>query len=281
MGGISRLDRECYNGRVKASLKGKTVLLTGASSGIGWATALELSRRGCRLALAARRKDKLEELAGLLPEGTLTIPWDVSDIGRAPELIAQVEGRFGRLDVLINNAGIMSTKHFHEQDMSEVESVLQTNFFGAAALTRAALPHMLARQDGHIVNIASMAGVLGFPFMAAYAASKFALVGLTESLRREYRGTGVALSVFCPGSVLTAMTAASLADEKLGALARPKTLEQMARRIADCCAERSPEVLYGDAPGLLLRFGQWFPRLTDRLIHLTYTRAHPLGRKVV
>ncbi|MEK7857953.1 MAG: SDR family NAD(P)-dependent oxidoreductase [Elusimicrobiota bacterium] len=266
---------------MKDSLQGKIVLLTGASSGIGWATALELSRRGCRLAVAARRKDKLQELADLLPEDTLTLPWDVSDTQRAPELIALVLERFGRLDILINNAGVMSTKRFHEQDMAEVESVLQTNFFGAAALTRSVLPSMLARRDGHIVNIASMAGVLGFPFMAAYAASKFALVGFTESLRREYRGTGVTLTSFCPGSVPTAMTAASFADEKLSRLARPKTTAQMARRIADCCRERSPEVLYGDAPGLVLRFAQWFPRLTDHLMHLIYTQAHPLGRKVV
>jgi short-subunit dehydrogenase len=138
---------------------------------------------------------------------------------------------------------------------------------------------MLKQKEGHVVNVASIAGLLGMPFMAAYAASKSALVGLTDSLRREYYGTGVTFTVVCPGSVDTPMAANSLKDERLGKLARPKSAEQMARKIAMCCANPRPRLIYGDVPGPMIHFAHWAPRLADWILHHTYGKAHPLGRK--
>ncbi|MBI3550967.1 MAG: SDR family oxidoreductase [Elusimicrobia bacterium] len=259
-------------------LKDKVVLVTGASSGIGWATAVELAKHGARLALAARRADKLSELSKLLKTETFLVPCDVTDFKQGRQAIKAVVKTFGRLDILINNAGLMATARYHEQDFHEVERVLRTNYLGAAVLIHEALPVMLKQKEGHIVNVASIAGLLGMPYMAAYAASKFALVGLTDSLRREYYRTGVTLTVVCPGSVDTPMAVENLNDEGLSRLARPKTAEQMAHKIAHCCVNRHPRLIYGDVPGAMIHFAHWAPRLTDWILHHTYGKAHPLGR---
>jgi hypothetical protein len=260
-------------------LKDKVVLLTGASSGIGWATAQELARHGAKLALGARRADKLSELSKLLKTESFLVPMDVSDIKQGRQAIKAVVKTFGRLDILINNADITETKRFHEQDFHAVEKIMQTNFFGAAALIHEAIPVMLKQKEGHIVNVASIAGLIGMPYMAAYAASKFALVGLTDSLRREHYKTGVRLTCVCPGSVDTPMVAADLQDEGLGRLARPKTAEQMAKKIVHCCVNPRPRLIYGDVPGAMVHFAHWAPRLADWILHHTYSRAHPLGHK--
>jgi uncharacterized protein len=260
-------------------LKDKVVLLTGASSGIGWAAAVELARHGARLALAARRADKLTELARLLRTESFLVPCDVADVKQCRQAVKAVVKTYGRLDILINNAGVTASARFHEQDFRDVEKILQTNFCGAAALIHEALPVMLKQKQGHIINVASMAGLLGMPYMAAYAASKFALVGLTDSLRREHYRSGIALTCICPGSVDTPMAAEGLKDRQLGRLARPKSAEQMAKKIASCCVNPRPRLIYGDVPSPVLHLAQWAPRLADWVLHHTYTRAHPLGHK--
>lgn len=264
-------------------IKGSVVLLTGASSGIGWATAVELSRRGARLALAARREDKLkalaEELAALPGAEALVLPWDVGRTERAPEIVQAVLDRFGRLDAVVNNAGVAVHARFHEQDFAELESVARVNYLGAAALTRAALPALLDRRAGVILNVASIAGLIGLPYMASYCASKFALVGLTEALRREYRGSGVSFVAFCPGSVDTPMVEEQLKDPGLARLARPKTPEQAARAIAALLEAPRPEAIYGEAPGAVVRLARLVPGLADRLIAAAARRFHPLARE--
>lgn len=262
------------------TLTGQVVLITGASSGIGWAAALEMSRFQPRLALAARRVDKLQELTEAIePSGVevLTVPCDVSDTEQCRKAVSAVIARWGRLDILINNAGISTTSSFHRQDLSEIESVMRTNYLGAAAMIHAALPHMLKRKRGHILNVASIAGIVGVPYLAAYGASKFALVGLTESLRREYYGTGVTFTALCPGTVDTPMAREALEDKKLARITRPKTARQVALKIISCCLERTPVLIYGDAPGLFFRLSHFFPRLFDWIFHQVVRRVHPLA----
>lgn len=263
-------------------LKGRIVLITGASSGIGWAAALELAKHGASLALAARREERLKELSKLLEPHevqTLSVPCDVSDRAQALAAVEAVIGRWGRIDFLINNAGIMATRRFHEQDLEEIEAVTRTNFLGAATLIRAALPHMLKQGKGHVVNVGSIAGILGLPYMASYCASKFALSGLTEALRREYRGTGVTFTLLCPGSVDTPMSEESLKDDIYSKHARPKTAAQVAEKIVACCLDRRPELVYGEVPGFLVRLAQFAPRLTDWAVSRIYKSIHPLGRR--
>ncbi len=262
-------------------LTDKIILLTGASSGIGWATALELARHRPRLALAARRTDKLKELAALVEKSeaeAMVISCDVSDPAQGRKAVEQVLERWGAVDYLINNAGIMATEHFHDQHLAELEALMRTNFLGAAALIQTVLPHMLHRGTGHVLNVASIAGLMGLPYMAGYCASKFALVGLTEALRREYYRTGVTFTVMCPGSVDTPMAAASINDEKLAGLIRPKSAEQVAKAITACLLKKTPELIYGDAPGFLFRLLKFAPKTTDWITHQVVKRFHPLAR---
>src|SRR5205807_936065 len=126
----------------------KVVLLTGASSGIGWATAQELARHGAKLALAARRADKLSDLAKLLGAESFLVPCDVTDLKQGRQAIKAVVKTFGRLDILINNAGVNETGRYHEQDFKVVEKIMQTNFYGAAAMIHEALPVMLKQKEG-------------------------------------------------------------------------------------------------------------------------------------
>lgn len=264
------------------ALQDQVVLLTGASSGIGWAAALEFAGHGARLALAARREGKLRELAGLLEARKaecLVLPCDVSEPRQARAALEALLKRWGRLDILVNNAGINSSRRFHEQPWEEAEGILRTNYLGSAFLIHAALPVMLSQGRGHVVNVSSIAGLLGLPYMASYCASKFALTGLTEALRREYYESGVTFSLLCPGTVDTPMAGESLKDERLGLLIRPKTAEQVARKIISCCLRRSPELIYGEAPGFLLRLSKFLPAFVDWVIHQGAKRVHPLGRR--
>lgn len=260
-------------------LEGKVVLLTGASSGIGWEAALLLGAAGARLALLARRKDKLEELAARLPESAqaLLIPGDVAELEKAPERVRAVTERFGHLDVLINNAGVTAFRHFERQDPAEIETLIRVNYLGAAALIRAALPNMLARREGHVVNVASIAGLFGTPQLAAYSASKHALVGLTEALRREHYASGVAFTAFCPGSVDTPMTERVLADPALRRLSRPYSAEAMAALLVEACRRRPPLMVRGESPGILLHLSRLAPRLTDWAVHQIFRRFPPLA----
>lgn len=262
-----------------ATLRGKIVLLTGASSGIGWETARALSAAGARLALVARRADKLEELVRLCP-GSRAYPFDVSDAAGAAGLVARVEKDLGPLDVLINNAGVASFARFEEQDLDDVERLMRVNYLGAAALMRAALPGMLARRSGHVVNVASIAGLFGMPYIAAYAASKFALVGLTEAMRREHYGSGVDFTAFCPGTVETPMTSEVLADETLKRSGpKPKSAAEIARAILRCCERRPREVVIGEAPGFLVHAARFIPGIADWATHRVVSRLHPAARK--
>ncbi len=177
---------------------GKSVAITGGSSGLGLALAHELARRGSHVTLLARNAERLaaaqRELTETTPQAEVdTIAVDVGDSLQAEAAFAQI----GELDVLINSAGILNEGRFDEQPREDFESVIQTNLIGTANATRAALP-LLKRSRGRLVNIASMAGMIGVYGYTAYSASKHALVGFTESLRYELESDGVKVHLVCP-----------------------------------------------------------------------------------
>ncbi len=266
---------------IKSPLRDKVIILTGASSGIGWATALELGRRRPRIAILARRIQKLVELSKLLEAAqaqVLTLPADVSDPSQCRRAVSEVAAKWGRVDILINNAGISGHKRFEEEPFEDIEAVVKTNYVGAAAMIHASIPHMLRQGRGHIVNVASIAGLLGFPYLASYSASKFALVGLTEALRREYWDRGVTLTALCPGTVDTPMAELALKDAQVAKYARPKTAQEVAQRIVAACLHRPAEEIFGDAPAPVVRLAKLFPWVTDRAMHAIMKRVHPLGR---
>lgn len=260
-------------------LAGRNVVITGASSGIGWSAALAYSAAGARVALLARRAEKLRELGDLVrARGGVSFEaaCDVSDRGQALEAVRKARAALGPIDVLVNNAGVNEYLRFAEQDFAAVEEIVRVNFLGAAAMTYAVLPEMLERRTGHILNVASLAGLRGVPFMAAYCASKFALVGFTESLRVELYGTGVTLTAFCPGTVKTPMAEKALTDPAIARKLRIKTPEAVAERMVDATRRRLPEVVYGEVPGAVLKLAKFAPGFADWATHKVYSRLQSL-----
>jgi short-subunit dehydrogenase len=245
--------------------------LTGASSGIGWETAQVLSRAGYRLAIAARREEKLADLAKELPGETLQLPLDVTDREAVFAAVERTVETFGTLDLLVNNAGILDLNPFESQDLDTIEAIMRTNYFGPVYALKAALPH-LRKTRGHVVNVASIAGIQAMPNMAAYAASKFALVGLTESLRRELYDSGVTLTALCPGIVETPMAEEALKRMNGGPLRQPLTSRQVAEKVLAAARDRTPEIIYGEAPGAVLKLAKFTPKFADWAIHKGFKR---------
>jgi NADP-dependent 3-hydroxy acid dehydrogenase YdfG len=189
---------------------GKTVLVTGASSGIGEELALRIGSQGAAVGLMARRKDNLTRIAELIEQGggrALVLAVDVTDAEAVKAAVAEVYGKWARIDVLIANAGIAATAHAFELDPVEVARVLQTNVLGAVNCVAAVLPSMKARRAGQIVAISSLAAYRGLPKSGAYCASKAAMSSFFESLRIDLRGSGIDVTVIHPGFIETPLTA--------------------------------------------------------------------------
>lgn len=187
-------------------LEGKTALVTGASSGIGRATALELAALGCNLALAARRVEKLEEVAEACRAKGVRCIVVATDVRRREDCVRFVETatrELGPPDILVNNAGFAILDHIEDASIADAEDMMATNYFGALRCTQAVLPSMLERRTGAIVNIASIVGLMGYPGMGAYGATKGALVVFSEALRNEVIDRGVRVSMVCPATTDT------------------------------------------------------------------------------
>ncbi|MGA8009120.1 MAG: SDR family oxidoreductase [Thiomonas sp.] len=189
-----------------ATLQDRVVLITGASSGFGEATATLFAQAGARLALSARRADRLEALATklrALGAQVLVLPADLADVDAAQQIVRDTEAHYGRLDVLVNNAGVMYLEPVDTADMQRWQHMIQLNLLGLIASCQAALPGMRARKDGHIINIASTAGRQANPNGGGYSASKWGVVGFSESLRREAYKDNIRVTVIEPGVAQT------------------------------------------------------------------------------
>lgn len=184
------------------------VLITGASSGIGTAIARQLAAENYSLVLAARRHDALQTLvAELGPTAqALAVQTDLRNPQAITQLVERAIATFGQIDVLINNAGVGESHAAYAATDEQIDFVLDTNFVAPLRLTRLVAPHMLARKCGHIINIASVTSYVAVPQSSLYAASKHALKGWNDALRRELRPTGVKVSLVCPGFIRTPMT---------------------------------------------------------------------------
>jgi len=185
---------------------GRRALVTGASSGIGRALALRLAAEGAHVALLARRENQLEELASEITRAggrALAVACDVADRGAAEAAAARVERELGPVDLLGNNAGYGRHRRFLDWDVEDMERMMRVNYFGALYLTKALLPGMVARGSGWITFVASVAGRIATPEESAYAATKFALVGLAEALSLELEDAGVHVLTVCPGVIRT------------------------------------------------------------------------------
>jgi len=184
----------------------KVIVITGASSGIGKQVAIDFAKEGVKgVAIVARNRDRLNELALEIQDKCecLVCPCDVSDKSAVVSMAGNVLEKFGNIDVLVNNAGYGILGKVQVQSVEEIEAVTATNYLGMIYCTKAFLSSMLARKNGHIVNVASLAASFGIPGLAAYCGSKFAMLGFSESLSHELRGTGVGITVVSPIGVRT------------------------------------------------------------------------------
>lgn len=188
------------------SLKGKIVVITGASSGIGAASALEFAKKGASVALVARTRKKLETLQSSFDKlhiKTLVCECDVSQKTQVQKMSDEVLEKFGTIDVLVNNAGFAIYGQVTDLTIEQIESQMATNYFGMVYCTKQFLPKMLEKNSGHIVNVASVAASFGLPGIASYCASKFAMLGFSEGLQHELHGTKVGVTVVSPIMVRT------------------------------------------------------------------------------
>jgi short-subunit dehydrogenase len=185
-------------------LKGMVVLLTGGSRGIGPIVAESLAKRGANIALAARSESGLQDVARRLSElGTkaFLMPVDLRETSQREQLIAEVQRKLGRIDVLVNNAGLETEGAYAELSWASIRETIEVNLIAPMALTRLVLPKMLERNAGHIVNIASIAAKSGAPYAATYSGTKAGLAEWTRALRLELADTGIRFSTIFPGYV--------------------------------------------------------------------------------
>jgi 3-oxoacyl-[acyl-carrier protein] reductase len=193
-------------------LSGKTALVTGASGGLGGAIARALHRQGAHLALSGTRRDALEALAGELGERAHVLPCDLSDSSAVEALVPAAEAAMGRLDVLVNNAGVTRDNLFMRMKDAEWDTVISINLTAAFRLARASLKGMIRRRHGRIIAITSVVGVTGNPGQGNYAAAKAGLIGMSKALAAEVASRGITVNCVAPGFIASPMTDAL--DEK-------------------------------------------------------------------
>jgi short-subunit dehydrogenase len=250
-----------------SGLETKTVVITGASSGIGRAAALEFARRGANLVLAARRQELLDEVAGAcraLGVECRTVITDVTLRSDCEHLIDVA----GNVDVLVNNAGFAIFDPFESAKPDDIETMMQTNYFGAVWCAQAVLPQMLARRSGTIVNVASIAGIMGYARMGGYCATKFAMIGFSETLRDEVFGRGVRVAMVCPGTVETQFFVKAERGKMPGAsrLILAIKPERVARAIVRAAEDGKYRRILPVGAALFMRLKEAFPRFAHLLM---------------
>jgi len=237
-------------------------IVTGASSGIGRATAIALARAGANVVLAARRESLLQEVAeGIRALGreALVFPMDVTDQRAAGQLVTHTLQRWGRVDIMVTCAGQYLRCPIRELAPAALQRSLEVNFYGSVYPVLEVLPHMLARGEGHIVLVTSVDGKKGLPPDAPYVVAKFALSGFGDVLRQELHGTGVEVTVVFPGRVDTPL----IADLEVPRISAKIPPEAVARAIVRAIRRRQAEVIIPFQASLLLLLNFLSPRLGD------------------
>ncbi|WEK53362.1 MAG: SDR family oxidoreductase [Candidatus Cohnella colombiensis] len=252
---------------MRTSLRNQVVLITGASSGVGAMTAKLLAERGAIPVLTARSLDKLEQLSLTIASEHAIYKLDVTSPEEVTSVVSQVVQRYGKIDLLLSNAGYGEFIPFQEASLAHFTEMMDVNYMGTVRCVQAVLPSMLKASSGHIVVVGSLAGKVASAKASGYAASKHAVLGFTNALRQELRDTGVCVSAVNPGPIDTPFF--DRADPQGGYVNRIRWLmmtpEQVAKAIISVMEKRKAELDIPWRAAVGTKLIQLFPRTIDRL----------------
>ena len=256
------------------SFQNSVIWITGASSGIGETVALALAKQGAKLILSARRADELQRVAAQigLSADVLVLPMDVTDTAGLPAHVETIRQRFGRLDYVFLNAGITQRGLVADTDLSVYKRLMDVNFFGVVALTKAVLPLMLAQGSGHFVVTSSVAGKIGTKQRSGYCASKHALHGFFDALRAETHDAGLRVTLVCPGYIRTPISLHALGpdgqvhgkmdDNQSNGMDPSEFVRQLLRAVS----HQKEEVYIGGAETYGIYLKRFLPGLLSRIL---------------
>lgn len=264
-------------------LRGKTVLITGGSRGLGLVLAREFAQHGARLAICARDEQELDQARDDLQNSgaeVMTVKCDVTNSAEVENMVNRVREQFGKIDVLVNNAGTIQVGPIDVMNRDDFDHALKTHFWGPLNTILAVLPEMRQRRDGRIVNISSIGGKIAVPHLVPYCASKFALVGLSKGLRAELRKDGVVVTTVCPGLMRTGSPRnANFKGKHRDEYAwfsisdsLPVTAikaERAARQIVDACRHGRAELVISIQAKLATTIDALFPEISAEMLALT------------
>ncbi len=258
------------------SFAGRIAVITGASSGIGWALARALAAQGCKVGLVARRREQLAALAAEIEKSGGIAAYAVGDVSerqQALDSIHEVAGRLGPVDLLVANAGVGAPTTVEPLNVGDVEKMFRVNVLGVVYSLEAVLPQMLERRSGHLAAVSSLAAYKGLPGESGYTASKAAVNVFMDGLRVQLRSKGVAVTTICPGFVKTPMTEVN--EFKMPFL---MSAEQAAERIVAALKRKRKVYNFPWQLAFMMKLSRWAPDwLLDRMMH-TYNEKPPFPK---
>lgn len=266
------------------SLQGKVVLITGASSGFGEDAARLFAKEGCKVVLSARRLERLQTLAADIQDAggeALAVPTDVTQRAEIELMVQTVLDLYRKIDILFNNAGFGGVNWFEKfEPERDIETMIRVNLIGTMLVTRAVLPHMLGRREGHIINMVSVAGLIAAPTITTYSAGKYGVRAFTDALRREVSPFGIKVSGVYPGPAKTEFgekLERTRSRETIGRIKYPHLKsEYVASRVVDV-AKRPRRTLV--IPGwfrIITTFDTLFPGIVDWILYWFSKKNHEL-----
>ncbi len=256
-------------------MNNKVVIVTGASSGIGKALALSYAAKNVLVVMAARRIEKLEQIAKDIPNSSsniLVVKTDVSNESDCKNLIEKTIEKFGRIDILINNAGISMRALFEDTELSVIKKLMDINFWGTVYCTKFALPHLL-KSKGSVVGVSSIAGYKGLPGRTGYSASKFAMHGFLEVLRIENMKKGLHVLTACPGFTASNIRNTALAADGSQQSESPRdeekmmSAEEVANRIIHAVEKKEDRLTLTTQGKLTVLLNKFFPKFMDKMVY--------------
>ena len=274
--------KSAWNHFLEYDLKNKTVLITGGSRGLGLVMAREFAREGARLVLCARDEEELQQAQSDIKNrgaDVMAVPCDITDKQSVDDMVAAVNSRFGGVDVLVNNAGVIQVGPIEVMTIEDFDIAMKAHFWGPLYTTMAVLPSMRQKKSGRIVNISSIGGKVSVPHLVPYSASKFALVGLSKGLRAELMKDGIKVTTVCPGLMRTGSPrnadfkgqhqleyAWFSISDALPLLT--VSAENAARQVVQACKRGQSELVISVPAKIAVKFDELFPELSSQMLAL-------------